>query len=208
MPPFYIGYSSTEKVLNEGYRGTVVSREYKKIWYYEQRDNPHLFKTVPLSFHASRKEANRAEIELLQHFRAHRNPMYINMGIGGTDYAPKRHRPHSEETKQRMRESALKKPPMSDRTREIMSIQRTGRKKSESHRRNLGLSHVGSFRSDEQKTNISTGCKNQPKEACPHCGLITTRSNLKRWHGDNCKKYQLSRSTSYRNEVSLFNLRL
>ena len=29
--------------------------------------------------------------------------------------------------------------------------------------------------------------KNQPKFECPHCHKTMTKSNLTRWHGDNCK---------------------
>jgi len=31
LPPFYIGYSTPEKIKN-GYRGSVSSRQYKNIW--------------------------------------------------------------------------------------------------------------------------------------------------------------------------------
>jgi group I intron endonuclease len=39
----------------------------------------------------------------------------------------------------------------------------------------------------EWKKNITLSARNRPKTPCPHCGLEVTASNMKRWHGDNCK---------------------
>lgn len=33
---------------------------------------------------------------------------------------------------------------------------------------------------------------NEVTVACEHCGIVTTRGNIKRWHGDNCKAIQCS----------------
>lgn len=47
-------------------------------------------------------------------------------------------------------------------------------------------------RSDEYKAKMSDVIKSKSakihkKVECPHCGKSMNRSNLKRWHGDNCK---------------------
>lgn len=41
--------------------------------------------------------------------------------------------------------------------------------------------------SDEQKFKMSESMKNQKKYKCIHCGLVTTKGNITRWHNDNCK---------------------
>ena len=41
--------------------------------------------------------------------------------------------------------------------------------------------------SDEQKKRISEGRKNEPKIKCPHCDKVGDKSNMSRWHFDNCK---------------------
>ena len=46
----------------------------------------------------------------------------------------------------------------------------------------------GKKMSEESKKRISESTKNQKKHTCPHCGLTTTASNIKRWHNDNCKQ--------------------
>lgn len=42
LPIFYIGSTSVKKFMN-GYRGSVSSKEYGKIWKEEIKLNPHLF---------------------------------------------------------------------------------------------------------------------------------------------------------------------
>lgn len=39
----------------------------------------------------------------------------------------------------------------------------------------------------EMKSKMSKACKNQTRHTCPHCNILTTAGNYKRWHGDNCK---------------------
>ena len=45
LPPFYIGSSSID-IINNGYRGSVSSKEYKQIWKTELKNNSHLFKIM------------------------------------------------------------------------------------------------------------------------------------------------------------------
>ncbi len=51
--------------------------------------------------------------------------------------------------------------------------------------------YYGKKHSDDVRKKISESHKgkkyDQPKHTCEHCGLVTIRSNLVRWHGDNCK---------------------
>lgn len=87
LPPFYIGSSSMEKIEN-GYRGSVVSKRYQLTWRSEIRNSPHLFKTVVISRHSTRKEATAKETKILRILKAHINPLYINMNISGYYFTP------------------------------------------------------------------------------------------------------------------------
>lgn len=78
MPMFYIGSSTVESVKFKGYHGSVRSKIYKHIWKLELNKNPHLFKTVILSTHSSRKEATKREEFIQRKLNVIKNPLYIN----------------------------------------------------------------------------------------------------------------------------------
>lgn len=78
LPPWYIGSSSYEKVLN-GYNGSVGSRKYKEIYLEEQKNNKHLFNTKILSFHNTRKNALSEELRLQTKHEVIKNNKYINL---------------------------------------------------------------------------------------------------------------------------------
>jgi hypothetical protein len=118
LPPFYIGYSITKKV-EEGYRGSVSSREYSDIWYAEQNQNPQLFKTKILTTHATREAAKTKETYFQLAFRVHRNPMYVNKHIQGIHFYPT--------------EESIKK----------LSILNKGRKHTSEHITKNSLAHKG-----------------------------------------------------------------
>jgi hypothetical protein len=84
LPPFYIGSSSVEKV-NNGYHGSVCSREYKSIWKQELAHNPHLFETKIISTHNDRKEATLREREFQKKVDAVKSPLYINKSYAAYD---------------------------------------------------------------------------------------------------------------------------
>jgi len=77
MPPFYIGYSTVDKV-GSGYRGSVSSEEYRGVWKQEISANPDLFKTTIISTHPSRLEALHKENSLQKSLKVIKNPLYIN----------------------------------------------------------------------------------------------------------------------------------
>lgn len=82
LPPFYIGYTKTEKI-SKGYHGSVCSKKYKKIWYDEIKNNPHLFTTHIITTHNTAKEANEKEIYFQNSLRVlQKSSMYVNMSIG------------------------------------------------------------------------------------------------------------------------------
>ena len=85
MPTYYIGHSTVEKVKS-GYRGSVSSKQYKAIWKEELINNSHLFDTVIIATYKTQQEAVAAERDLLESIQAHKNPLYINMSIGGKSF--------------------------------------------------------------------------------------------------------------------------
>ena len=109
LPPFYIGSKDTKSVL-DGYRGSVVSKEYKEIFKEELDNNPDLFDTKIISFHSSREEAYYKERSLHSFLQVHINPLYINKTIA---YAPigvsNKNRKFTEQHKKAMSESQKKR---------------------------------------------------------------------------------------------------
>nr|QMP83748.1 MAG: hypothetical protein [Caudoviricetes sp.] len=80
LPPFYIGSSSVEKVQN-GYKGTVTSKKYCKIWNKEIKEHPNYFKTKIISKHLTRQEATFKENKLQKLLNVVKSTMYINMAV-------------------------------------------------------------------------------------------------------------------------------
>jgi hypothetical protein len=86
-------------------------------------------------------------------------------------------RPHSEETKQLLQKLNLgkSKPPMSVEHKQKISKAHKGKPKplrTEEHRKNLSLAH-----------------KNRNPIECPYCFISSTnKSNMNRYHFDNCKQ--------------------
>jgi hypothetical protein len=85
LPPFYIGSTIKLKIL-KGYNGTVTSKKYKSIWNQERRDNPHLFKTEVLSYHATDTEARSREESLQRFYDAPNNPAFINLSLANKKF--------------------------------------------------------------------------------------------------------------------------
>lgn len=62
LPKYYVGSTSIKKI-EEGYRGSVHSIEWKYLWELELKQSPTLFQTKIISVHSSRKEALEAELK-------------------------------------------------------------------------------------------------------------------------------------------------
>lgn len=80
LPPFYIGSTSIERVKS-GYRGSVKSKKYKKIFEKEIYLNPQLFKTIIIASYYSRKKAQYKEKIFHEKLNVVKSDMYINMSI-------------------------------------------------------------------------------------------------------------------------------
>ena len=174
LPPFYIGSSSID-IINNGYRGSVSSKEYKQIWKTELKNNSHLFKIHIISYHKTREEANIKERSLHIALNVVNNPMYINRSITwdkkfGVVGKGKNHfnygRKHSLESKKKL------------------SIKRTGsgnnfygKKHSHESKQKIGSYHKGKIISKEHIE--SMGSK-----------ISKFRTGLQ-WFNDGVKMYQL-----------------
>ena len=77
LPPFYIGSTSVDKV-NNGYHGSVGSKEYKTIYDYEIKNNPDLFRTKILSKHDTREQAFEKEHHFQKQLNVVTSSMYMN----------------------------------------------------------------------------------------------------------------------------------
>ena len=110
LPPFYIGYSTVEKVINKNYHGTVSSQKFKSSWQNELSTNPHLFTTKILSYHSTIKDAKSQETYLQKFFNVAKNPMYINEHVQGENFCCDRTgSTASVETKEKFRLARLGK---------------------------------------------------------------------------------------------------
>jgi hypothetical protein len=83
LPPFYIGISSINRI-GQGYRGSVKSQVYMSLWKNELKTNPHLFKTIILTTHLNRDEAEKKEEFFHRKLKVVSNPLYVNQHIGNS----------------------------------------------------------------------------------------------------------------------------
>jgi hypothetical protein len=77
LPMFYIGSTSIDRI-SKGYRGSVKSKQYKDIFNDELLKNPHLFKTMIISYNESREDALQKELKFQKHLNVVKSSMYMN----------------------------------------------------------------------------------------------------------------------------------
>lgn len=103
----------------------------------------------------------------------------------------------SEETKSKIA-NRLKGHKRSEESIQKTATKLRGCKRSTEFKENLSNKRKGELNpyygkkhSEEVRKRISESHKgkkyNQSKHTCEHCGLVTIKSNIVRWHGDNCK---------------------
>ena len=110
LPPYYVGSSSLKKLKN-GYRGSIISKKYKKIFNGELKENFYLFDYEILSEHKTRKEALKCELEKQIELDVVKSDLYFNESLASVDgmfgrdvsgeLNPMYGKVHSEETKKR-----------------------------------------------------------------------------------------------------------
>lgn len=94
----------------------------------------------------------------------------LNIQDGGTTSGAMKNKKHSSETKQRM------------------SLQRKGVKKTQAHKDNIADTLSGRTFSTEHLHNLSVSAKTKPKVSCEHCGISLTKTNYTKWHGNKCRR--------------------
>ena len=183
LPPFYLGSTSVDNI-SKGYRGSVVSKNYKSIWKQELYDHPDLFKTIILTRHEARQEAQDKEIIFHEAFSVARNPMYINMAHANGKFfasgpqspetiakksAAQTGKTHSLETKAKISAAKTgKKLKLSPETIAKMSAAQTGKKRSPEQNARNSASKKGPrnpMASEKNRTKVSlamTGKKRGP----------------------------------------------
>ena len=78
LPPWYIGSSTENHIVNKGYTGSVTSKKWSEIYYKELKENRHLFRTRILSRHITRDEAVIEEHRLQRMHKVVNNNLYFN----------------------------------------------------------------------------------------------------------------------------------
>lgn len=84
LPPFYIGSTSLCKV-NAGYRGSVGSNRYGKIWKSELAAHPERFTVEVLSTHHTRIEALQEELRLQIINNVVKSPLFTNQSLASVN---------------------------------------------------------------------------------------------------------------------------
>ena len=162
LPPFYIGSTSVDKI-NKGYRGSVASKKYMDIWKQELGLHPDLFKTIILTRHETREDAQDKEIVFHEAFSVARNPLYINMAHANGKFFTSG--PHSPETRAKQSAAHIGKI-ISPETRAKQSAARTGKTISTEHKIKIGAAHAGKKQSPEhiaKRVAAQTGKTHSPE---------------------------------------------
>jgi hypothetical protein len=78
IPKNYIGSSSIQRI-QDGYKGSVMSKKYKFIWESELKSNLELFSIEIIAQYSTRREALWKELKLQEMFNVVKNPLFVNM---------------------------------------------------------------------------------------------------------------------------------
>jgi hypothetical protein len=97
--------------------------------------------------------------------------------------------PHSEETKQKLREINLGKhrESFTEEHKQKIANALKGKTRSQEHRDNLSKANKGRVPGKQERENYLDAMKAGLTE-CEYCGKTTNLGNYRRWHGTNCKK--------------------
>ena len=188
LPPFYIGSSSHNKILN-GYCGSVSSKRYKNIWKQELKTNPHLFITKILCCFENRQEALNRENYIQRQLKVVDNCLYVNQAyaIPGGCFRNSFHgksNPMFGKTRTDAKQRMLKNNPMynSDTSNRVAESKKRLRKLG-LHKTTRNQKHTLESASQRMKSNNPSGIKC----CCRLCHRETTPSALTRFH-KNCKE--------------------
>jgi hypothetical protein len=187
LPPFYIGSTDLKKLEN-GYRGSVISKKYRKRFKEELKNSPELFGYEIISEHKTRKEALKYELEKQIELDVVNSDLYFNEslasvgGMFGRDVSgelnPMFGKTHSEETRKKIskKRGSKKRYDVTDKHRKIISDTHKNKIVSKETRKKISealkgkyvgeLNHMfGKTHSEETRKKISEANKgNIPSE--------------------------------------------
>lgn len=160
LPPFYIGSTSVEKI-SKGYRGSVASIAYRKIWKSEIANNTNKFKTRIIKTFQTREEASLYEEKLHIKLMVTQNTLYVNMARAGKNFYQNCR--HSDETKNKISKAnkGNPKPPRSPAHCQKLSECTKGRVTSPETKQKLSEKFKGRVFSEEWKQKLSLAAKNR-----------------------------------------------
>ena len=186
----YIGVHQT-KDLDDGYlgSGSHISAAIKKYG----KEN---FCKEILEFFDNMNDMFIKERKVVNEDFLKRDDVY-NKVLGGHGGSPKGNGftfkgcNHSEETKQRLKESKVNFK-HSEQTKRLLSENNWSKRDPKAHSESSRLANEGKSKSDEHKEKIRQsllGKKRGKQEEliCPHCGVSGGKGIMKRWHFDKCK---------------------
>lgn len=85
LPPYYIGSTFVDNIIDNGYNGSVSSIKYGSIWKQEQKNNKHLFETIILYYFGDREEATLAESDIQCNMNVIKSNLFVNMSVASKD---------------------------------------------------------------------------------------------------------------------------
>jgi len=202
LPTFYIGSSSVERV-NNGYHGSVSSIRFKKTFRKFLKTNPNDISTHILSYHKTRKDAFKAELELHQKYDVVKHESFVNLseakpngyyGASGEKH-PFFGCTHSDKAKKKMSEALTgEKHPFfgkthTDEAKQKMSEANFGKTHTDEAKQKMSEANFGKTHTDEAKQKISKAIygKKQKRVICEHCGKDVAVNIYTRYHSDKCK---------------------
>jgi len=172
--------AEAKKKISDALRGRSLSEEHKK----KLSESGKGKMAGEKHWNYGKKTPDSVKIKLSESLKGEKNPMYGNH--------------HSEETKRKMRESALKRPPFSIEHRKHMSESRKGRIFSDEHRRHMMESATGRILSEETKLKIGKASKGRKH---------SEESKLKMSHkGENNPMYGIYHSDETKRKQSLIKM--
>ena len=191
LPPFYIGSTSVDNVLNKGYRGSVQSKQYKSIWKQELHSHPDLFKTIILTKHETRQEALDKEIGFHVFFSVASNPLYINMAHANGKFFNVG--PMSPETIAKITAAMTGKKQAPEHIAKRVAAN-TGKKLAPEHKAKIGAAMTGKIRSPEDIA--KTAAANTGKTRSPETIAKMSAANTGKKHGPESAETKAKKSAA------------
>lgn len=147
------------------YFSSSSDKEFKK----DQKSNPQDYEYKIIGLFPSRKEASLNEIELHEVYNVGANPRFYNRAKSTTTGFNTHDMKHTEKTKDKMSDSAKKRPPMTEEHKKNISDAK--KNPSEETIKRLSESHKGKKASDESKLKRKLNTPSKVGENNPMYGI-------------------------------------